>query len=455
LLFWQTCVFIINMLCNQYLARIFFLAICFLPLHLPAQDSIYIALQKDVFSATGKMAGAHFINPAASFQFRDTSFLLQHNERIVNPVVFRLYVQEDSARNIHEYFYVISGASDAGDILMVADQNRDKIFSNDPVYRIPMQQGYNSEAAYMAAAPFVLLKSVTVYDAGSVQRKADVMVKMAPAPGYGDHYFKNTRHFATTKKQYLQLYNTINYTGQFRCADTNYTFTFTPYPLLEPLLPYLNIYERHSFGGYGIRKNTEGIAGHTPNWGIFQNLLLKRDPGTSFITLGNTKYTVARYSWDSLYVLLKKVPAFSIIPHPGFNISKAGSYNIRTGMRTSLLSGRNRHYTLLLFSGSWCVPCHEALPALKQIFAQYGHKVHFITIAAENNPAAARRYLRSSHIPWAFFYEPLHNSRLLRELSVAMYPDLLLFSPSGELLFRTHSSDAPAALQQQLKILLQ
>jgi cytochrome c biogenesis protein CcmG/thiol:disulfide interchange protein DsbE len=55
---------------------------------------------------------------------------------------------------------------------------------------------------------------------------------------------------------------------------------------------------------------------------------------------------------------------------------------------------------------SWCEPCRQEIPLFGRAAARYGKRVAFLGVDAQDDPAAARTFLRERPLPYPSFDDP-------------------------------------------------
>jgi len=90
---------------------------------------------------------------------------------------------------------------------------------------------------------------------------------------------------------------------------------------------------------------------------------------------------------------------------------------------------------VLDFWATWCVPCKQIEPALKNIYDKYGQRDDFVLagIAMEGSDATIRNYTKKHDIKWTQLYEPVEawNNSLARAFGVQSIPFLVLINKDG------------------------
>lgn len=71
------------------------------------------------------------------------------------------------------------------------------------------------------------------------------------------------------------------------------------------------------------------------------------------------------------------------------------------GEDTPVLKDSTR-YTIVLFSASWCHPCHKQLPIQKELYGKLRDKANFVTISLDEEATVKqwKEYVKKEKLPW-------------------------------------------------------
>jgi len=116
------------------------------------------------------------------------------------------------------------------------------------------------------------------------------------------------------------------------------------------------------------------------------------------------------------------------------------------------LSGFN--YYVVDFWGSWCVPCIESIPSLKQLYKDYRSKnIQFVGLAYEHNQLTAYQKAQEKHqLPWpqAYVVATGDNKTLVEEYYISAFPTYLLLDKNYKILKRIATHEQLAKTLSEL-----
>lgn len=112
-------------------------------------------------------------------------------------------------------------------------------------------------------------------------------------------------------------------------------------------------------------------------------------------------------------------------------------------------------YILLDFWGSWCVPCIEGIPDLKQLAKDYKDRIEIISIAFDHDEDVFKlKSIISEHqMHWNHIKEPRifsDESGLNNKFDVKSFPTFILIDKKGHIIFHSSTSSTLKDLKQYL-----
>jgi len=110
---------------------------------------------------------------------------------------------------------------------------------------------------------------------------------------------------------------------------------------------------------------------------------------------------------------------------------------------------KNNKLILINFWASWCIPCREEIPQLKQVYAEYKSKgFNIISVSIDEDDKAWRKASLIEKIPWDNIAEIVDQfkSKNIENFVVKSVPQNYLIKSNGELVNRDISVDSLARL---------
>jgi cytochrome c biogenesis protein CcmG/thiol:disulfide interchange protein DsbE len=132
------------------------------------------------------------------------------------------------------------------------------------------------------------------------------------------------------------------------------------------------------------------------------------------VTIGNDPQAEEQQS----PFLGKAVPAFDLPTLAGARVS-----NETTAGKTVIIN----------FWNSWCTPCRDELPALKQFYVDHKDDADVVMIGIVRDPQestkAIRKYVTTEGMDWTIALDP--GDRAARDFGTRGQPETLAVSPGG------------------------
>jgi len=103
-------------------------------------------------------------------------------------------------------------------------------------------------------------------------------------------------------------------------------------------------------------------------------------------------------------------------------------------VKFSSLKGK---YVLIDFWGSWCGPCHTALPGLRDLYAKYHDKgFEILGLATETNLDAWVKDINKEKLTWPQMVDSKISNISQKEFAITQYPTTVLVDPNGVIIGR-------------------
>ena len=107
------------------------------------------------------------------------------------------------------------------------------------------------------------------------------------------------------------------------------------------------------------------------------------------------------------------------------------------------LSTYHGKVVLLDFWATWCSPCVDALPELRELVAELpADRFALLAISVDEEPATVTRFMEDEPMPWMNWHAgPRHN--IVRTLDVRAFPTYVLVDEQGRILARHSGLTGP------------
>jgi thiol-disulfide isomerase/thioredoxin len=123
----------------------------------------------------------------------------------------------------------------------------------------------------------------------------------------------------------------------------------------------------------------------------------------------------------------------SNVGQPYLNVT---GINPLTGASSSLSAFVGKGKVVVLdFWGSWCVPCRNAIPKLKELHAKYGQKVIFVGIAINDTQTECTKAIKDLGIGWDVIQ--FTDGQAAKAYDVSFVPTLVVISKEGKIIDKT------------------
>jgi thiol-disulfide isomerase/thioredoxin len=126
----------------------------------------------------------------------------------------------------------------------------------------------------------------------------------------------------------------------------------------------------------------------------------------------------------------KKISAY--FTNETFKNSVLWSWN--SDVKESIVKDTTK-YTLVLFSASWCAPCHAQIPILREIYKDQMNKLDMVYISIDQPETIDnwKKMMKDEHIPWRSLMAVDEVKRIKEKYFVEGIPLSILVSPGGHM----------------------
>ncbi|MFI2741541.1 TlpA family protein disulfide reductase [Zhouia sp. PK063] len=143
----------------------------------------------------------------------------------------------------------------------------------------------------------------------------------------------------------------------------------------------------------------------------------------------------------------------------GYRIKAPLYFNTLQGVKNTLgrLIKKPNTYTLIDFWGTWCTPCKELIPDIKELHKKYGSQINFISIAFDENPEIVETFTKKHVMNWSHGFVDNSNrgGTIIPQLSVTSFPTFILLDEHNKIIHRgtgdTHLEKIKAIIQKKFK----
>jgi thiol-disulfide isomerase/thioredoxin len=90
-------------------------------------------------------------------------------------------------------------------------------------------------------------------------------------------------------------------------------------------------------------------------------------------------------------------------------------------------------FNLIIFSASWCAPCHKQIPVLKEIYRDLENNLEMINVSIDNSKTVEnwRNLMIKEEIPWRSLLAVNDYEYVIDKYFIHGVPDILLVHPGG------------------------
>ncbi len=111
----------------------------------------------------------------------------------------------------------------------------------------------------------------------------------------------------------------------------------------------------------------------------------------------------------------------------------------------------NGKYLVVDFWASWCRPCRQSMPELKEIYKRYAGKIEIVGVSFDSNEAAWKKCVADLELPWNHISDLKGWQSAASEVyGVDAIPHLMLIAPDGTIVAKKLNDESLAEKLEEL-----
>ncbi len=392
-----------------------------------------IRLTKDTGLSSSNTRGT-FIRPNGSFLLDSANYelcgiwkfeldklqnrfnkLLQNKDRDSSYKSFKK--SELVKEGLNTVLHVFSGITKTGEYILIPDINADKNFLNDPVYKYPVkkisQENLQSELRKLPIIKF----GVETWNVDHLQKR-QMTLRLVPKAYFGNFIMKDKDTLANNLMNFLECVDYVK--GDVTLTGKEY-----------------NLYIKNEFlDARFTDPDNITISLRSKNNVEVENNEVTYYAADTIPAEGNL-YQIGEIDpygeWVTLNHIGKESDGISVGKYAkniiSLDVSNTNKINLRK------LEG---NYVLFDFWGTWCAPCLEGIPKLKELFDKYSHKnFKLIGIAQDKNTDIVKTYIAKQQMKWPNIFQFLNGEQpIISSYKVTNFPTYIIIAPNGRIIYR-------------------
>lgn len=417
-------------------------------------DTINVVLNKVNFDADSNDIYLDVYLVKDSLKNVDANIKLPTGNTIKKYATLNLKYFTYDSTNEFLFIKALIGYTKEYDLCFMIDKNFNYSFEDDPVYIIPYDKEIKSRKDFFDIAALISIDSIPIKKQTGETDYRRVSIKLAPSNNF-EGFFKSKKEIEKSQKMSLTLFKTDIWENDFKLKDSVYLMRLAVNPLFIPFKRYLNYHylKQTNF----LIFNKKEIKSEYRSFGSLDQFINSYSD-KNYIKLNNVFIKPIEFDPEQAsikFIVLNNLDSVKKSVHAD-TINSYRNKNLVTNNRQTIID-TTKPYTLIEFSGSWCLPCKKILPDVKKIHAKYKDAVSVKIITVEETEAIAKNYLKQMKVSFDVFFESLNtainvsNFSLVQYLGFRFYPSFYLFDKRGNLVFNGSSYSALMQIESIIK----
>ena len=373
-----------------------------LPLSFYKDSTIFSQYKKDITDDSTKIGFLPFISSVN-----------------LKSLIEKKLINKNTLDTLKKGIYVLSGIKD-GEQFYILDLNQNNTFSDDKRYKFTTDLTFKTNHNLNLDSLFPSLKIITTKLSGATFYKDTLFARFYPQYDYFS--YKETDGETELKKR-LQIIGkfTDSYFGDFVFDNEKFK---------------VSVSKKDNQGSYIEFSKYNDVY---PDG--FWNTYNYRDT----ISLNKRYFKIDTLLQNPTLLVLKPIKIEKKIfgYKEGFKLK---NYEIEdlNGNKLNLEKLSDKKLLLLDFWGTWCAPCMELTPDLKELYNKYNSKLDIVSIAFQEETESIKKYIAEKEINWfngivkgePKAYYP--KEKVIKELKVRTFPSFFVIDNDFNIVYRTY-----------------
>lgn len=398
-----------------------------------------------------------FVAPLKGNINHPDSPIILNNRDTITRYVFKKFFFTTPKIPARNYIAVLIGTDSKYTPLLVVDKNFDNSFSDDSVYKFSTSRTFANEKEFYESLPSISVDSLKI---GPSIKNRSLSFKLAPY--FRGTKFLNDKNVIKSAKKYALAFYATNYlSSDFVINKQLFEFAIIPHPLSFPIYNQTNVAQGGSRWSFVISKINQNSKGKYIDWGPYQKIVDHLKDTSNAISILNKYLLINSISLDSGLISVSIIDSINYAKSTNHSHGNLKNFTMVQGFclnnnKWMKYDFSKEKLSLVEFSGSWCVPCAEALPDLKMLYKKYSAKMHFVSIMEEQSKSAAQKYFMIHKLPWMIFYEDIAATETVKtRMNNHIFPSFFLVNQKGEIIYKHIAAGGMEEIERKIKDYLQ